>query len=340
MPTAGHRQIFCVDNAAPLDCSSSSSSTGTGGGEARVFDALRKQILFEQNRLPLFHERIPLKFLRFLDEVTRSKKDRLRLDDAVTIDARRVAQIGGGAGRRARELSSIDEGNAAAAAAVEEEVERAVDGASRGAAKEEKEGANAALHNDEDEAEVIVVDDDDDDDDDDTDADAEFEVMLKIFNNVGLLMWKDEPDMRDVIILRPQWLLDHIRRILCVRSLDDIIDEEGKHQEGGGAAATAAASAETRMQDEFRQLRQRMNEAGADARQDLKDLRRFGRLNVETLLPIFWDDLPEVSRSVSQSSQPSQESTTALHASTADVVLSLPRLTKRRPKCFSFRMST
>jgi len=165
-------------------------------------------------------------------------------------------------------------------------------------------------------------------------------VMLKIFNNVGLLMWKDEPDMRDVIILRPQWLLDHIRRILCVRSLDDIIDEEGKHQEGGGAAATAAASAETRMQDEFRQLRQRMNEAGADARQDLKDLRRFGRLNVETLLPIFWDDLPEVSRSVSQSSQPSQESTTALHASTADVVLSLPRLTKRRPKCFSFRMST
>ena len=51
------------------------------------------------------------------------------------------------------------------------------------------------------------------------DNDRELKEMLKKFTDVGLLMYYDEPGLRELVVLRPRWLLEHMKDILCKRTL-------------------------------------------------------------------------------------------------------------------------
>jgi hypothetical protein len=69
-------------------------------------------------------------------------------------------------------------------------------------------------------------------------------------------MYYDTPGLRDVVVLKPQWLLDVMRSILCLRNLGRLIN---------------AAEDVPR-------------------RKALRQLRDAGRLGVELALPALWRD--------------------------------------------------
>jgi serine/threonine protein kinase len=84
----------------------------------------------------------------------------------------------------------------------------------------------------------------------------ELTIMLRLFTDLGLLLYQDEPNTRDLIVLKPQWLLDSMREILCVTSLQ--------------AKAQAAIS--------------------RDAAPEWRTLLRYGRLDATRLLRYIFCD--------------------------------------------------
>jgi hypothetical protein len=83
--------------------------------------------------------------------------------------------------------------------------------------------------------------------------------MLQRFHDVGLLMWHDTPDTRDLVILDVQWIIDQMTQLLCRRI-----------------------------------IRERYN-ASATMKDAWSDLDRYGRLNIG-LLPELWPDLQRIER--------------------------------------------
>ena len=64
--------------------------------------------------------------------------------------------------------------------------------------------------------------------------DREFMLMLKMFNDLGLLMYYDEKNLRDLVVFKPQWLLNRMRDLFCLRGmkqLDEMIDEAETKEE-------------------------------------------------------------------------------------------------------------
>jgi hypothetical protein len=61
------------------------------------------------------------------------------------------------------------------------------------------------------------------------DSDEEMARMLREFNDIGNLVWQNEPDTRDMIVLDVQWCCDHMTTMLCQRSLTE------KHHTGGSS---------------------------------------------------------------------------------------------------------
>ena len=53
----------------------------------------------------------------------------------------------------------------------------------------------------------------------------ELMLMLKLFTDVGLLMHFDVDGLREMVVLQPQWLLNNMRNLLCLRHLDSMIGE-------------------------------------------------------------------------------------------------------------------
>lgn len=46
-------------------------------------------------------------------------------------------------------------------------------------------------------------------------------LLLKLFNDIGMLLHHDHPHTRNLVVLKPQWLLDLMRNLLCKRSLHE-----------------------------------------------------------------------------------------------------------------------
>ena len=42
----------------------------------------------------------------------------------------------------------------------------------------------------------------------------EAELMLTLFSNVGLLIFFNTEELKDLVVLQPQWLLDKMRNVL------------------------------------------------------------------------------------------------------------------------------
>ena len=84
-------------------------------------------------------------------------------------------------------------------------------------------------------------------------ADAELLLFLKVFTDAAMLMHFDAPRLRDLVVLRPQWLLDKMRDVLCARTIDA-----------------------------------RRKEARGATKQALRALRDCGRLDCARVLPSLW----------------------------------------------------
>ena len=92
-------------------------------------------------------------------------------------------------------------------------------------------------------------------------SDAELLLFLRVFTNAGLLMHFDEPGLRELVVLKPQWLLDSMRDVLCARSI------ETRRKAARGKAKTA-----------------------------LLALRDYGVLDRAKVLPLIWPTMPAAQR--------------------------------------------
>ena len=45
-------------------------------------------------------------------------------------------------------------------------------------------------------------------------------LMLKKFNDLGLLMHYNEKNLRELVVFKPQWLLNRMRDLFCLRGMD------------------------------------------------------------------------------------------------------------------------
>ena len=43
-----------------------------------------------------------------------------------------------------------------------------------------------------------------------------------MFNDLGLLMHYNEPNLRDLVVFKPQWLLDHMKDLFCLRGMKQL----------------------------------------------------------------------------------------------------------------------
>ena len=94
----------------------------------------------------------------------------------------------------------------------------------------------------------------------------EAELMLRLFANVGLLLFFNTEALKDLVVLQPQWLLDKMRNVLCRRNL---IRLQQSHSQQQWAEQTGLAFTE-------------------EMRVALQEFYREGRLDADTLLPLLW----------------------------------------------------
>ena len=101
----------------------------------------------------------------------------------------------------------------------------------------------------------------------------ELPLLLRLFTDVGLVMHFDVDGLRDLIVLQPRWLLNHMRNLLCLRHLDDMA---GEAEDGSEKA-------------ELLQLKDKVEHSSA--RTVLCNLRDNGLLEPDAALPELWSDL-------------------------------------------------
>ena len=94
-------------------------------------------------------------------------------------------------------------------------------------------------------------------DDDAENKQDEVLLMLRTLSDVGLLVHFDEDQLRELVVLRPQWILDTMRSVVCRRNLQQLLD----HQ------------------------------ADAVPRAALAALYEYGNLNAKLLLPLLWPEI-------------------------------------------------
>jgi hypothetical protein len=54
-------------------------------------------------------------------------------------------------------------------------------------------------------------------------------LLLKLFTNLGLLMHFDTPELRNLVVLNTQWLLDVMCELLCLRSMSEKLKRSRNH---------------------------------------------------------------------------------------------------------------
>jgi len=111
----------------------------------------------------------------------------------------------------------------------------------------------------------------------------EVPLMLALFTDLGLLMHQhDDPDTRELVVLKPQWLLDMMRELLCVRELQRKASAAPttccKAGDPGGAAFESPSSSSV-----FSSFNGQHNSAP-----EWRNLLRHGRLDADALSAAIW----------------------------------------------------